>query len=187
MSEIEKQLGRADYRLAHWMRAILPTVSLADVPPVGFMPLPGSGDVLHPDGSNAAFDWGTPEQPARHLPKEVAVLRARKRDARKVKVALCRACLGPTDARKRCANRVNPKAGVEDGWLALTCGVHKASAVFELRDGESWCPEAEAGEQPGPEGGSDAVQAAADSTDPKPIELDAEAQLVRATASNLRS
>jgi len=187
VSEIEKQLGRADYRLAHWMRAILPTVSLADVPPVGFMPLPGSGDVLHPDGSNAAFDWGTPEQPARHLPKEVAVLRARKRDARKVKVALCRACLGPTDARKRCANRVNPKAGVEDGWLALTCGVHKASAVFELRDGESWCPEAEAGEQPGPEGGSDAVQAAADSTDPKPIELDAEAQLVRATASNLRS
>ena len=71
VSEIEMQMGRADFRLAHWMRAILPTVNLVDVPLVGFMPLPGSGDVLFQDGSNAAFDWGTPEQPARHLPKEV--------------------------------------------------------------------------------------------------------------------
>ena len=44
--------------------------------------------------------------------------------------------------------------------------VHKT--CVELRDGQSWCPEAEAAEeQLGPEGDSDAVHAAADSTDPK--------------------
>ena len=68
-----------------------------------------------PLGWGCAFDWGTPEQPSRHPPEEVAVLRARKRSARKANVTRCRACLGPTDARKRCANRVNPKAGVEPG------------------------------------------------------------------------
>jgi len=72
-SQIVMQMGRADYRLAHWMRAILPTIDLGDFTELtGFMPLPGSGDKIKPDGSNAAFDWGTPE----HLPEHLEALAA---------------------------------------------------------------------------------------------------------------
>ena len=79
MSEIAQKIARSNYRLAHWMRALLPTIDLSDVPLTGFMPLPGSGDSLLSDGSNVAFDWGAPESLAQHLPKEVAALRRKKR------------------------------------------------------------------------------------------------------------
>ena len=36
---------------------------------------------------------------------------------------------------------------MEAGWLAGTCGLHKACAIFQLREGESWCPEAAAVEE----------------------------------------
>ena len=148
VGQILMQMGRANYRLAHWMRALLPTIDLSDVPTTGFMPLPGSGDALLADGSNAAFDWGAAENLHGHLPEQVAALR-RRAQQRGTPGDTCRAILGPANARKRCGNKVHKKAGVEAGWAACTCGIasHRASTTFELGEGEQWSAEAEAAEE----------------------------------------
>ena len=132
-------MGRANYRLAHWMRAILPTIDLSDLPLTGFMPLPGSGE-LEADGSNAAYDWGEPEPIRRHMPQQLAALgtkRGRGASAKGGPKKICRAIVGPPRHRKRCSNtaHVGP---AEPGWLEGTCHVHKTSGMFELRPGETW-------------------------------------------------
>lgn len=149
--ELAKKIGRTDYRFAHWLRAVLPTIDLRDVPPSGFKPLPGTGDVLATDGSNVAFDWGAPEPLAQHLPKEVASLRSKGRAGGRKGAAeeqpRCRAIVGPKREKHRCRNAIHEKAGIEDGWLAGTCGSHKQNAVLQLRCGECWSAEAEVAEE----------------------------------------
>jgi hypothetical protein len=144
IGQILMQIGRANYRLAHWMRAILPTIDLTDVPLTGFMPLPGSGSIIRPDGSNAAFDWGVPEPLQQHLPEQIATLRRVAAKGGKGHDT-CRAIVGPPKSRKRCGNKVHEKAGVEPGWLPCTCGIaaHKQKGIFELPEGEQWCAEVE--------------------------------------------
>ena len=121
------------------------------MPPSGFKPLPGTGDVLATDGSNVAFDWGAPEPLAQHLPKEVASLRSKGRAGGRKGAAeeqpRCRAIVGPKREKHRCRNAIHEKAGIEDGWLAGTCGSHKQNAVLQLRCGECWSAEAEVAEE----------------------------------------
>ena len=195
MSEIAKKIERSNYRLAHWMRALLPIIDLSDVPLSGFMPLPGSGCSLLPDGSNVAFDWGAPEQLAQHLPKEVTALR-KKRPANASTGLRCRAIVGPPKQRHRCTKAVHALAGVEEGWLVGTCGTHKHRGMFELLRGECWSAEAEAVEEAaaaaaaaaaatvaGGDGGGPADQ---DNNDGGAEEVDAAAALAALTAAGFR-
>lgn len=102
---MKMQIGRTKYRMAHWMRAILSNIDLSDVPLTGFMPLPGSGDVIRPDGSNAAFDWGEPEHIHRHLPEQIVALRSERGEKGHRDEATCRAIVSKKQQRRRCSNK----------------------------------------------------------------------------------
>jgi hypothetical protein len=172
VDEIVMQMGRADYRLAHWMRAILPTIDLADMPLTGFKPLPGTIGGILADGSNAVYDWGEPERLLDHAPEQLAALRKRKRSDKPQASGRvrCRAIVGQAKTQKRrCARYAHEKAGVEEGWLPGMCPLHRETGKSELGPGEQWSAEweeqehaaAEAGAAAGATGGAAVGGAAA--------------------------
>ena len=130
VSELEQKRRRTNYRMTHWMRAILPTIDLRDLDAAqfGFMAMPGTGPTI--TAENVAFNWGDPEAYQSHLADTLAKIREQRKKTKKSteEQGKCRAL---TKKKTRCKLNVSSDAGT-DAHREHTCGHH---AKY---DGDLW-------------------------------------------------